>query len=116
EGLRMRQPVGLPVGPDGDDARREVGLLRGLEQGTEVRPAPRDEDDDAQHAASLPGRPCASHARPRSMRGTDAAAQPRPSPLALSPAAASPPARGSGPTSLNRPGPSPPADAAASAP
>ena len=53
--LAEREPVGVAVGADGDDARRELGVFGGFEQGAEVGSRARDEHDELQHPSSLPG-------------------------------------------------------------
>ena len=70
EGFRVREAVGLAVGADDDDPRGEVGVRRGLEERTQVRPRSRDEDGDREHAASLPAGMCGPGRRPGQAGGS----------------------------------------------
>ena len=48
------KPVGFAIGADDDDARREVGVGRCVEQGPKIGARARDEDGDREHRPSLP--------------------------------------------------------------
>ena len=54
EALRVGETRRIPVGPDGDDARGEAGLVRGREQREQVGAGPGDEHEDREHPPSLP--------------------------------------------------------------
>ena len=41
----MLEAVGVPIRSDGDHTGRELGILRGLEKRTEIRPSARDQHD-----------------------------------------------------------------------
>jgi hypothetical protein len=49
----MHKTVSIAVGTHRDDARRELGILGGLEQGAKVRPPTGDQNHKRQHALSL---------------------------------------------------------------
>ncbi len=88
--FRVLEPVGGTVGPDRNHARRELGVLAGLEQSPQPAAPARDEDDELQHSPAL-------HRRASAVRGRrEAAARPRHAPTAISSAAKAPTTHGAG--------------------